>query len=167
MQHYPLGTNRSCEENLVNTQELIHGAMFVRDGVELDGTTRNMASPALAGLILEFFHTGNSALTSIFPEVFTQEVPKSVVCLAATAMSTAAIDEYTITGVRQDHPFEYNTYSKVFTQFLGMQAKINTNSKHAVITRSLRIHWATTGCVLSVDSGDMITSEDDFDVILD
>ena len=47
-----------------------------------------MASPALAGLILEFFYTGNSALTSIFPEVFTQEVPKSVVCLAATAMST-------------------------------------------------------------------------------
>ena len=48
-----------------------------------------MASPALAGLILEFFYTGTSALASLFPEVFAQEVPKSVVCLAATAVSTS------------------------------------------------------------------------------
>ena len=47
-----------------------------------------MASPALAGLILEFFYTGPSVLASRFPEVFAQEVPKSVVCLAATAVST-------------------------------------------------------------------------------
>jgi len=48
-----------------------------------------MASPALAGLILEFFYTGTSALAGLFPEVFAQEVPKSVVCLAATAVSTS------------------------------------------------------------------------------
>ena len=48
-----------------------------------------MVSPALAGLILEFFYTGTSALAGLFPEVFTQEVPKSVVCLAATAVSTS------------------------------------------------------------------------------
>ena len=34
--HYSLGSNRSCEENLANAQELIRGAMFVRDGVEPD-----------------------------------------------------------------------------------------------------------------------------------
>ncbi|KIM65650.1 hypothetical protein SCLCIDRAFT_112427, partial [Scleroderma citrinum Foug A] len=117
---------------------------FIRDGVESNGTTRNMASPALAGLVLEFFYTGPSALASLFPEVFAQEVPRSVVCLAATALR-AAIDEYTITGVRQDRPFKYNTYSKVYTQFVGMQAKIDANSKHAALTQKLRIHWATTG----------------------
>ena len=47
-----------------------------------------MASPALAGLILDFFYTGPSALAGLFPEVFAQEVPKPVVCLAATAVST-------------------------------------------------------------------------------
>ena len=36
MRHYPLGGNRSCEENMANAQELIRGAMFVRDGVEAD-----------------------------------------------------------------------------------------------------------------------------------
>ena len=50
-----------------------------------------MASPALAGLVIEFFYTGTLALATLFPEVFSEEVPKSVVCLAATAVSTHSI----------------------------------------------------------------------------
>ena len=46
-----------------------------------------MASPALAGLVNDFFYTGPSALGKLFPEVFAQEVPKPIVCLAATAVS--------------------------------------------------------------------------------
>lgn len=119
-----------------------------------------MASPALAGLIIEFFYTGSSALGNLFPEAFEHEVPKTVVCLAATAVSTpfmlrvcsldilqlwAAIDEYAVTGTRQDRQFEYTTYSKVFTQLMAMQTKIDNNPKHAALTRKLRISWATTG----------------------
>lgn len=36
LRHYPLGGNRSAEENLENAQQLIHGAMFVRDSVAED-----------------------------------------------------------------------------------------------------------------------------------
>ena len=36
LQHYPLGGQRSAEENLLNPQVLIHGAMFVRDGADED-----------------------------------------------------------------------------------------------------------------------------------
>jgi len=54
----------------------------------LQGTMRNMASPALGGLIIDFFYTGPSALGNLFPEVFAREAPKSIVCLAATAVST-------------------------------------------------------------------------------
>ncbi|KIK14955.1 hypothetical protein PISMIDRAFT_16875 [Pisolithus microcarpus 441] len=97
VQHYLLGSNQPAEENLANAQELIQGAKFVRDGVE-DGTTRNMASPALAGLVIDFFYATPSALGNLFPEVFAQEVPKPVVCLVATALR-AAIDEYAITGI--------------------------------------------------------------------
>ena len=57
----------------------------------------------------------------------------------------AGIDEYAITGIRQDRPFEYATYSKVFVQLMGMQTKIDTNPKHAAKTRALRINWATAG----------------------
>ncbi|KIK20321.1 hypothetical protein PISMIDRAFT_105988 [Pisolithus microcarpus 441] len=143
VQHYLLGSNRPAEENLANAQELIRGAKFVRDGVE-DGTTRNMASPALAGLVVDFFYATLSALGNLFPEVFVQEVPKPVICLVATAVSSA-IDEYAITGIRQDHQFESSTYSKVFVQLMAMQTKIDGNRKHAAMTRALRVSWATTG----------------------
>ena len=77
------------------------------------GTTRNMASPALAGLVTEFFYTGPSALAALFPEVFAWEMPKSVVCLIVTVVSDrflstqcsldilqlrATIDEFVVTG---------------------------------------------------------------------
>jgi len=47
---------------------------------------RNIASPALAGLIVEFFYTRSSVLCTLFLEMFSREVPKTVVCLAATAV---------------------------------------------------------------------------------
>ena len=102
--HYLLGSQLSAEQNLHNAQELVCGTMFVRDGVNedvcpylfishdteyiLQGTTWNMASPALAGLVIDFFYTGPSALGNLFPEVFAWEVPMAIVCLAATAVST-------------------------------------------------------------------------------
>lgn len=45
VRHYPLGSNKSCEENLANAQELIRGAMFVRDGVEPDVCSLHFALP--------------------------------------------------------------------------------------------------------------------------
>ncbi|KAI6014891.1 hypothetical protein BKA83DRAFT_4129617 [Pisolithus microcarpus] len=160
VQHYLLGGNRPAEENLANAQELIQGAKFVRDGVE-DGTTRNMASPALAGLVVDFFYATPSALGNLFPEVFAWEVPKPVVCLAATALR-AAIDEYAITGIRQDRQFKSSTYSKVFVQLMAMQTKIDGNHKHAAMTRALR-DW----CSVLLSGKTAITSEDDFEVVLD
>ncbi|KAI5980580.1 hypothetical protein EDC04DRAFT_2618319 [Pisolithus marmoratus] len=117
---------------------------------EYVGTMCNMASPALAGLIIDFFYATPSALGNLFLEVFAQEVPKPVVCLAVTALQ-AAIDD---------------THSKVFVQLMAMQTKIDGNHKHAAMTQMLRIGWATTGSALL---GRKMTtpSEDDFEVVLD
>ena len=177
MQHYPLGTNRSCKENLVNVQELICRVMFVRDGVEPDvrppafcitlkynlfcrvpqetwhlqlllvsfsnfSTQETLHSPVS---FQKFSHRKSLNLLSALQQQPWVLVFYSISYWCYLSQLQAVINKYTITGVRQDHPFEYNTYSKVFMQFLGMQAKIDTNSKHAMITRSLRIHWATTG----------------------
>ncbi|KAI6039395.1 hypothetical protein EDC04DRAFT_3090249 [Pisolithus marmoratus] len=155
VQHYPLGGNQLAEENLANAQELIWGVQFMRDGIEEDvcyyilGTTCNMASPALTGLIIDFFYATPSALSNLFPEVFAQEAPKPVVCLAVMALQ-AAIDD---------------TYSKVFVQLMAMQTKIDGNCKHTAMTWTLRIGWATTGRV-SLGGKMAIASEDDFEVVL-
>ena len=119
-----------------------------------------MASLALENLVINFFYAGPSVLATVFPEVFVREVPRTVVCLAATAVSLnfplsncsrnslqlrAAIDEYLISGTRQDRQFKYATYSKVFTQFMGMQSKLDANAKHAAMTHALRVSWANAG----------------------
>ena len=177
MRHYPLGSNRSCEENLANTQELIHRATFVRDGVE-----SNIRPPTFC-ITLNFnlfcrvlletwrrqlwlalfssFSTQDPLHLPVFFQKFSHRkslgllfalqqqrwvlVSYLILCWCHLSQLRAAIDEYTITSVRQDRPFKYNTYSKVYTQFVGMQAKIDANSKHAALTQKLRIHWATTG----------------------
>jgi len=36
MHHYLLGSHQSSEDKLANARELVHGAMFVRDGVDED-----------------------------------------------------------------------------------------------------------------------------------
>lgn len=40
----------------------------------------------LSGLVIDFFYTGSNAIASIFPKVFENEVPRTVVAFAATAV---------------------------------------------------------------------------------
>ena len=77
-----------------------------------------------------------------FQGVFRREIEE---CLQCILQLRAAIDEFAVTGTQQDWQFKYSTYSKVFTQLMGMQAKIDANPKHAAMTRALRISWATAG----------------------
>ncbi|KAI6018975.1 hypothetical protein BKA83DRAFT_4127538 [Pisolithus microcarpus] len=59
-----------------------------------------------------------------------------------------------------------DAYSKVFVQLMAMQTKIDSNHKHAAMTQTFRIGWATAGSA-SLDSKMAIASEDDFQVVLD
>lgn len=54
----------------------------------------------------------------------------------------AAIDEYVVTGTRQDRTFEYAGYSKIYANFYSMQVAINNDAKHAAKTKALRVEWA-------------------------
>ena len=56
----------------------------------------------------------------------------------------AAIDEYVVSGSRQDQTFEYVGYSKIFANFYSMQLAINKDPKHAVKTKALRVEWAAS-----------------------
>ena len=46
----------------------------------------NLAHPALAGLVVDFFYTDPNAVSILFPKVFASEVPHAAVMLAATAI---------------------------------------------------------------------------------
>jgi Domain of unknown function (DUF6532) len=51
----------------------------------VQGSTNNMAHPALATLVTDVFYS-SSSLNSVFPEIFSREAPKVAICLAATAV---------------------------------------------------------------------------------
>ncbi|KAF8436861.1 hypothetical protein L210DRAFT_961824 [Boletus edulis BED1] len=130
---YMLGGDQSMDTNKANAEALIRGSSFMPDGADDEGSTNNMTAPALAALIIEFFYTGPSALGVVFPKVFSPEVPE---------VTVSAIDEYAVTGTRQDQTFEYAGYSKIFASFYSMQLAINKDTKHVTKTKALRVEWA-------------------------
>ncbi|KAF9230678.1 hypothetical protein BU15DRAFT_83326 [Melanogaster broomeanus] len=162
-QLYNIGKHHTAAENQAEAETLIKGAVFLRDGVDDEGSTNNMAHPALATLVMEFFY-GPASLGTVFPEVFSCEVPRVAVCLVATALR-AALDEYIQTSTRQDRPFKYSGYSKVFTGLLDLQRQIDTHEKHAAKTKLLRVAWAQGSA--PPKSGTVIPFSDEFVVVLD
>ncbi|KAI6021328.1 hypothetical protein BKA83DRAFT_4493922 [Pisolithus microcarpus] len=124
-QFYNIGKHHSDMENQSEAQMLIRGAVFLGDGVDAEGSTNNMAHPALAALITYFFYAPLS-LSIAFPEL------------------CATLDEYTQTGTHQDRPFEYIGYSRVFTSFLDMQHQLDLVPKHASKMKALHIAWVTS-----------------------
>ncbi|KAF9233084.1 hypothetical protein BU15DRAFT_66891 [Melanogaster broomeanus] len=120
---YNIGKHHTVAENQAEAETLIKGAVFLRDGIDDKGSTNNMAHPALATLIMEFFY-GPASLGTVFPKLRT------------------ALDEYIQTGTRQDRPFEYSGYSKVFTGLLDLQWQIDAHEKHAVKTKLLWVACA-------------------------
>ncbi|KAG9317722.1 hypothetical protein JVU11DRAFT_1938 [Chiua virens] len=165
-QFYSLGDRLTPAENKAKAQALIQGSTFTLDGVDEEGSTNNMAAPALGALIISFFYNGPSSLVVTFPNVFTAEVPEVAICLAATVLQ-AAIDKYVATGTCKDCKFEYQGYSKIYVQFHSMQFAINNNPKHATKTKALRVKWAESANVPANEPGNIITFENDFMPILD
>ncbi|KAI5982138.1 hypothetical protein EDC04DRAFT_2616905 [Pisolithus marmoratus] len=84
-QFYDVRAHCTEAENQLQSQALIKGAMFLRDGIDSEGSTNNMAHPALAALVMDFFYSPLS-IGSVFPEVFSCEVPRVAMCLVATAV---------------------------------------------------------------------------------
>ena len=103
-----------------------------------------MASPALAGLILEFFYTGPSALASRFPEVFSQKVPKSVVCLAATAMSTSLWIDFVL--------MLFHSCELVSTSIQSQVSDKTTRSSTTLIPKFLPSWWACRPKLMPISS---------------
>ncbi|KAI6161201.1 hypothetical protein EDD17DRAFT_1509416 [Pisolithus thermaeus] len=156
-QFYDVGAHCTEAENQLQSQTLIKGAMFLRDGVDNEGSTNNMVHPALAALVMDFFYS-SSSIGTVFPEVFSHEVPRVAL--------RAALDEYTQTGIQQDCPFEYGTYSKIFVGFLDMQHQIDQHPRHAAKTQELQVAWTSAGR-MKTHLQPVIAFSDEFHIILD
>ncbi|KAI6032440.1 hypothetical protein EDC04DRAFT_2898154 [Pisolithus marmoratus] len=108
---------------------------FLRDGIDENGYMNNLAHPALAGLIVDFFYTSSSSsLSKPFPEVFSAEVPRVAVAIAATVLKVILNE---MVSLQNEVNFRVGTYTPVYLEILGLMKKCDTSVIHAKKTKSL------------------------------
>ncbi|KAI5982361.1 hypothetical protein EDD15DRAFT_2377861 [Pisolithus albus] len=175
------------EVNSSITKDLLGDrGVFLRDGIDentnCQGYTNNLTHPALAGLIIDFFYTSSSSsLGKLFPEVFSAEVPRVAVAIAATAVTPPWISTSTtahllfsklkvildeMVSSQSEVNFRVSTYTPVYLEILGLMKKCDTSVIHAEKTKSLRINWATLGSC-AVEREPVTMAATGFDVDLD
>ncbi|KAI9569836.1 hypothetical protein HD554DRAFT_2170836 [Boletus coccyginus] len=128
------------------------------------GKTNNLAHPALAGLVVDFFYNGDKTVGKLFPEVFREQVPRVAVAIAATALKVV-LDEFA--SSQGEVNFKVATYSPVYLEMLGLMKKCDTVPVHAMKTKALRCKWAQIGSGGGTVPNILTASSSGLDVTLD
>ncbi|KAI6095943.1 hypothetical protein EDD16DRAFT_1528333 [Pisolithus croceorrhizus] len=122
-QHYQWDPENHCEQNIKIARHLLgNGSLFLKNGVDDEGHTNNLTHPALTGLIVDFFYSGSTSVSQLFPEVFSLEVPRVAMAIAATAVCVSEVN------------FRVPTYSPVYVEILGLMSKCDTSPIHQAKT---------------------------------
>ncbi|KAF8546899.1 hypothetical protein OG21DRAFT_1527533 [Imleria badia] len=157
--HHALGITRLLWEDLGNWRSwdpenwrernieiakglLGSGGLFMRDGYDNKGHINNLAHPALLGLIINFFYTSPASVGKLFPEVFSTEVLRVTVAIAAMVLKVV-LDE--VAAGQGEVNFRVNTYLPVYSEILSLMNKCDTNDIHCAKTKVLRKRWAGLG----------------------
>ncbi|KAI5995387.1 hypothetical protein EDC04DRAFT_2612981 [Pisolithus marmoratus] len=75
------------EQNIKIARHLLgSGSLFLKNGVDDEGHANNLTHLVLMGLIINFFYSGSTSVSQLFPEVFSLEVPRVAMAIAATAI---------------------------------------------------------------------------------
>ncbi|KAI5983249.1 hypothetical protein EDD15DRAFT_2376648 [Pisolithus albus] len=129
---------QNCRDvNAGIARKLLERGDFLKDSVDEEGHTNNLAHPALSSLIIEFFYTGSNAMANIFPEVFQLESQTQI---------KVALDEVVAEG--KEVAFKCDVYADVYADILGLMAKCDTAAVHRSKTKACRVQWAKIGrCV--------------------
>ncbi|KAI6030144.1 hypothetical protein EDC04DRAFT_2898662 [Pisolithus marmoratus] len=140
--HYKWDPQNCCNVNAGITRKLLECGDFLKDGVDEEGHTNNLAHPALSGLIIEFFYTGTKAMANIFPEVFQLEVPCPAVAPAVTVIKVA-LDEVVAKG--KEVTFKCDVYADVYADILSLMAKCDMAPVHHAKMKACRMQWVKIG----------------------
>ncbi|KAI6161677.1 hypothetical protein EDD17DRAFT_1508795 [Pisolithus thermaeus] len=142
-QCYQWDPENHCEQNIEIARHLLgNGSLFLKNGVDDEGHANNLAHLALAGLIVDFFYSGSTLVGQLFPEVFSLEVPRVAVAIAATALKV--ILDKIVSGVGEVN-FRVTTYSPIYVEILRLMSKCDTSPIHQAKTQTLCIRWAQLG----------------------
>ncbi|KAI6016823.1 hypothetical protein PISMIDRAFT_15759 [Pisolithus microcarpus 441] len=163
-QRYQWDPDNCWEENISIVKGLLgERRMFLRNGVDEDGRTNNLAHPALLGVIIDFFYPGTSSIGQLFPEVFCDKVLRVAVAVAAMALKVV-LDEIVSSG---EVTFRVATYTPIYLEMLGLMNKCDTSPIHVAKMKALRTEWARIGSNGMKEDEATAVATMDFDVELD
>ncbi|KAI6095317.1 hypothetical protein EDD17DRAFT_1769778 [Pisolithus thermaeus] len=112
------------------TRKLLECGDFLKNGVDKEGHTNNLAHPALAALIINFFYMGTNAMANVFPEVFQNEIK-------------VTLEEIVAEG--KEVTFKHDIYVDVYADVLGLMAKCDMAPVHHAKTKACHVQWAKVG----------------------
>ncbi|KAI6136008.1 hypothetical protein F5141DRAFT_1208385 [Pisolithus sp. B1] len=120
------------EQNIKIARCLLgNGGLFLKNGVGDEGHANNLAHLALAGLIVDFFYSGSTSVSPLFPEVFSLEVPRVAMAIATTALKVVL--NKIVSGVGKVN-FRVPTYSPIYVEILRLMSKCDTSPIHQAKT---------------------------------
>ncbi|KIM52860.1 hypothetical protein SCLCIDRAFT_81925, partial [Scleroderma citrinum Foug A] len=86
LQSYSSGENNPTTYVERTATALLKRSMFLRDGFDENGKTKNFAHPALKHLIIDFFYTGTYCITQQHADIFYHRIPFQCLTLASTTV---------------------------------------------------------------------------------
>ncbi|KAI6142015.1 hypothetical protein BKA82DRAFT_4361475 [Pisolithus tinctorius] len=125
--------------------KLLDNSLFLRDGFDENGKTRNFAHPALKEAVIQFYYTGTYRIADKRPESFNNSVPLSCLALVAAAYH-CVLDGFAKNGTGKTMPqFSGKAYNSIFHGMMKVLNDILRNPYHSARLRDQLSQWAKEG----------------------
>ncbi|KIN99145.1 hypothetical protein M404DRAFT_155717, partial [Pisolithus tinctorius Marx 270] len=125
--------------------KLLDNSLFLRDGFDENGKTRNFAHPALKEAVIQFYYTGTYQIADKRPESFNNSVPLSCLALVAAAYH-CVLDRFAKNGTGKTMPqFSSKAYNSIFHGMMKVLNDILRNPYHSARLRDQLSQWAKEG----------------------
>ncbi|KAI6015337.1 hypothetical protein F5J12DRAFT_970389 [Pisolithus orientalis] len=125
--------------------KLLDNLLFLQDGFDENGKTRNFAHPTLKEAVIQFYYTGTYQIMDKHPESFNNSVPLS--CLALiTATFHCVLDRFVKNSTGKMMPqFSSKAYNSIFHGMMKVLNDILHNPYHGARLHNQLSQWVKEG----------------------
>ncbi|KAI6142500.1 hypothetical protein BKA82DRAFT_149249 [Pisolithus tinctorius] len=125
--------------------KLLDNLLFLQDGFNENGKTRNFTHPALKEAVIQFYYTGTYRIVDKHPESFNNSVPLSCLALVA-AVYHCVLDGFAKNGTGKTMPqFSSKAYNSIFHGMMKVLNDILCNPYHGTRLCDQLSQWAKEG----------------------
>ncbi|KAI5980455.1 hypothetical protein F5J12DRAFT_789238 [Pisolithus orientalis] len=125
--------------------KLLDNSLFLQDGFNKNGKTRNFAHPALKEAVIQFYYTGTYQIVDKHPESFNNSVPLSCLALVA-ATYHCVLDGFVKNSTGKMMPqFSSKAYNSIVHGMMKVLNDILHNPYHGARLCDQLSQWVKEG----------------------